>query len=300
MTKSTRLPIRPLRFAAAQLSVLIGGLALAASSAQALEAHPGDAVAPPPGMGLVGLYAIHTDLGPLRVQGQTVQGPKATADVGLLRLFYATRLGNVQINPQMVIPFGRVAGKGTLSGLESASGVGDVSVLASVMLVQDPASRSSVYLMPGVTFKTGSYDPLKLSIGENRNKYVLQLGGQTGLGKYWIVDGYLDLTAYGDNARNAGAALSQKPLLTLQSFLRYAVAPGSELAFGLRHFTGAETSLAGVAQHDGQSHTSFLLNGSHWLSDGKTQLMFNWGRDLNTENGFKATSNFELRAIRLF
>jgi len=285
---------------AARILALSGAMTLAAAQVSALEAHPGDAVAPPPGTGLIGLYGIHTELGPLRVNGQTVDGPKATADVALLRLFYATKLGDLQVNPQMVIPVGRIKGQGALSGVPSESGLGDISLLASIMLVQDPASRSSLYVMPGVTLKTGAYDPLKLSIGQNRTKFVLQMGGQTGLGKDWIIDGYLDVTSYGSNGRNAGGALTQKPLLTAQTFLRYAVAPGIEVAAGLRHFTGAETSVANVAQNDSQSQTSYLLNASTWLSDGKTQLMFNWGRDLETKNGLKASSNFELRAIRVF
>ena len=277
------------------------GLLLGCTLAQALEAHPGDAVAPPPGMGLVGLYAIHQDLDTLRVKGQDVAGPKARVDVGLLRLFYATKLGDVQVNPQVVLPYGRVAGAGMLSGVPSESGVGDISVLASVMLVQDPATRTSVYVLPGVVLKTGAYDPLKLSIGENRIKTLLQLGAQTGIAKDWIVDGYADVTAFGSNSRNAGGELKQKPLITLQTYLRYAASPSpsTELAVGLRHYRGGETRVAGVAQDDRLSQTAMLLTASHWL-DGKTQLMANWGKDLSRNNGFKTSNNIELRAIRLF
>jgi len=279
---------------------LVGaGLLLGCTMAQALEAHPGDAVAPPPGMGLVGLYAIHQDLDTLRVKGQDVAGPKARVDVGLLRLFYATQLGGVQVNPQVVLPYGRVAGAGTLSGVPSESGVGDISVLASVMLLQDPATRTSVYVLPGVVLKTGAYDPLKLSIGENRVKTLLQLGAQTGIATDWIVDGYADVTAFGSNSRHAGGELKQKPLITLQTYLRYAASPGTELAVGLRHYRGGETRVAGVAQDDRLSQTAMLLSASHWL-DGKTQLMANWGKDLSRNNGFKTSNNIELRAIRLF
>jgi hypothetical protein len=275
------------------------GLALGSTLCHALEAHPGDAVAPPPGMGLVGLYAIHQDLDPLRAQGRDVAGPTAKADVALLRLFYATKIGEVQVNPQVVLPYGRIAGGGTLSSVPSESGLGDVSVLASIMLHQDPASKTSVYVLPGVVLKTGAYDPAKLSIGQNRMKYLVQLGAQTGLGKDWIVDGYADITAFGTNSRNAGGELKQRPLLTLQSYLRYAAAPGTELAAGLRYYSGGETRVANVDQNDRISQTAMLLTASHWL-DGKTQLMANWGKDLRMSNGFKTSTNIELRAIRLF
>lgn len=277
----------------------LASLLLASTLGHALEANPGDAVAPPPGMGLVGLYYIHQDFDTLRAKSKDVAGPKAKADVGLLRVLYATKLGDWQVNPQIVVPVGRIAGGGTLSSKGSESGLGDVSVLASVMLHQDPTSRTSVYVMPGVTLKTGAYDPLKLSIGENRNKYVLQLGAQTGMAKDWVIDGYADVTSYGANSRDARGELKQKSQFLLQSYVRYAAAPGTELAAGLRHYRGGKTSLAGVDQDDAKNNTALLLTGHYWL-DGKTQLMANWGKDLKVNNGFKASNNIELRAVRLF
>ena len=274
-------------------------LLLASTLGHALEAHPGDAVAPPPGNGLVGLYYIHQDLDPLRAKGKDVAGPTAKADIGLLRLLYATKLGDWQVNPQVVVPYGKVKGGGTFSSMGSESGIGDMSLLASVMLVQNPATRTSVYLLPGVVLDTGAYDPAKLSIGENRQKYLLQLGAQTGLAKDWIIDGYADITTFGVNKRHPGGELKDKPLITLQSYLRYAAAPGTELAAGLRHYSGGESRIAGVNQGDKIKTTAMLLTASYWM-DGKTQLMANWGRDLKTENGFKTSNNIELRAVRVF
>lgn len=42
-----------------------------------------------------------------------------------------------------------------------------------------------------------------------------------------------------------------------------------------------------------------LLTASYWLN-GKTQIMGNGGKDLSRNKGFKAASNIELRAVRLF
>ncbi len=290
-----------MNFISSRLShaLALTGLLLGSTVSHALEAHPGDAVAPPPGMGLVGLYYIHSDLDTLRVKGEDVAGPKAKVDVGLLRVLYATKLGDWQVNPQMVLPYGKVAGGGTLSGVGSESGVGDVSLLASVMLRQDPATRTSVYVMPGVVLKNGAYDPAKLSIGENRTKMLVQLGAQTGIAKDWIIDGYADVTTFGSDSRHLGGESKQKPLITLQSYLRYAAAPGVELAGGLRHYQGGENRYGGVAQGDSQNRTAMLLTGSYWV-DGKTQLMANWGKDLKQNNGFKVSNNIELRAVRLF
>lgn len=283
----------------ATLRGLALALGLLAGSAQALEAHPGDAVAPPPGTSLFGLYSIHQRLDSLKVGGQTVAGPELRVDVGLLRLFHATRFGDWQVNPQLVMPYGKVSGAGALSGTPSKAGLGDLSLMASVMLRQDAASRTSVYLLPGVTLPTGDYRNDRLSLGENRHKVFVQLGGQTALSPQWTVDGYADVTLFGANKRNPGGRLTQKPELLLQGYLRYAVSPATELAAGLRHYSGGETSVAGAAQDDRERRTAMLLTASHWV-DGKTQLMANWGRDLSHRSGFKASQNVELRMIRMF
>lgn len=275
-------------------------LALLAGGAHALEAHPGDSVAPPPGTSFVGLYAISQKVGDLKVNGQTVAGPGLRADIGLLRLFHAMRVGEWQVNPQLVVPYGKLSGTGTFSTLERQAEIGDASVMASVMLHQDPATRTSLYVLPGLTLPTGGYDRNRpLSLGENRYKYFVQVGGQTAVSPKWTVDAYADVTAYGANDDNLAGRKTQKAQTLLQSYLRYGISATSEVAVGLRRYDGGETSVAGVAQNDRIQRTAYLLTASHWM-DGKTQLMANWGRDASYASGFKTRQNLELRMLRVF
>lgn len=263
----------------------------------ALDAHPGDAKAVPVGHGLLGLYYIQQNLKAAKPKAGA--NPAARTNVGVLRALYATEVGGVQVNPQMILPFGSIKGRDQLSSIGSKSGIGDVSLLASVMLKQDPATQTSIYLMPGVTFPTGEYDNSKLSIGENRHKFYLQLGAQTGVTDNWLIDGFADVTFYGDNNDHAAGRLEQKPMFNLQSFLRYRTAPTTEFAMGFRHSTGGETSIAGVDQDDRLRKTSILFTAAHWLTP-SDQLMINWGRDVSVNTGFENTRNIELRYIKAF
>jgi hypothetical protein len=278
---------------------LASSLAALTSGAHALEAHPGDAVAPPPGTSLVGLYAIHQELGDPKAAGRVSTGPGLGVDIGLLRLFHATRLGDWQVNPQMVLPYGKVSGSGALASMPSRAGLGDVSVMASVMLKQDPATRTSVYVLPGMALPTGGYDKGRLNLGENRHKYFLQLGGQTALSADWTLDGFADVTMYGPNADNPGGRLTQKAQTLLQSYLRYGISATTEVAVGVRHYRGGETSVAGVAQNNSVNRTAYVLTAAHWI-DGRTQLMGNWGQDASYNTGFKTRQNLELRMMRVF
>jgi hypothetical protein len=199
-------------------------------AAHALDTLPGDAIAPPVGTTLVGGYYIYNALSELRAGGNVVNGPKAQADVAVLRVLHPIKLGGYQVNPQFALPAGQVKGEGTLSGAPQATGVGDLSVLASVMLKQDPSTRTSVYIMPGVVLPTGAYDKNKLSMGENRNKALLQLGGQTALNAKWTIDGYADVTWFGSNTDFLGGDRQQAALYQVQSYLRYATSDTSELS----------------------------------------------------------------------
>lgn len=279
--------------------LVVVALTLGHQTAFALDAHPGDAVAPPPGHGLVGVYYIQQDLDSFKKNSKQVGNNQLSTQIGLLRGLYATKVGHVQVNPQMVIPFGKVEGKGGLGSVGSKTGIGDVSVLASIMLKQDPKTNTSVYVMPGVKFKTGAYDKTKTSIGGNRNEYYLQAGAQKGLNDKWLVDGYADVTWYGANKDHAAGKLEQDPTINLQSFVRYKASPTTELSAGLRHTSGGETSINKVKQDDQLNKTSALVGVSHWY-DKTTQVMVNWGKDLEVNHGFENANNLELRFVKVF
>jgi hypothetical protein len=282
------------------LHLCVAGAALATwNSAQALDTLPGDALAPPVGTTLVGAYLIHNALSDLRVGGEVIDGPKAQATVAVLRVLRPMQIGAYQVNPQFALPVGRVSGQGTLAGAEQAQGVGDLSLLASVMLKQDQQTRTSIYLMPGVVLPTGAYDKNKLSIGENRSKVLVQLGGQTALSGRWTLDGYADATWFGKNNDFLGGERRQAPLYQLQSYLRYAVNPSSELSVGIRHYRGGENRVAGVHQNDALRRTSVLLGAASWIAPG-TLLNVHVGTDTSVNAGFKASPVVELRLARVF
>lgn len=282
-----------------QTTVVASALLACVHAAWAVDTMPGDAMAPPVGTTLAGIYYINNTLSELYSGGKLVDGLKANVDVGVLRVMRPMKLGDYQVNPQFALPFGRVAGDGALSSVQHTSGLGDLSVSASVMLKQDPATRTSVYVMPSFTLPTGVYDKNKLNLSNNRHSTTIQLGGQTALNKLWTVDGYADATWYGSNKENLGGTLDKAVNYKVQSYLRYALSGTSELAAGFRYNNGGATKVAGVTQNDAVNKTTLLIGGSSWVAPG---LLLNayLGRDTSVNNGFKASSIVELRLAKVF
>lgn len=274
-------------------------LAMLSTSAIALDTLPGDAAAPPVGTTLVGGYYVYNDLHELRSGGHTVDGPKARADISLLRVVHPIQIGEYQVNPQFVLPYGRIEGRGTLSNVDSASGVGDLSVLASIMLKQDPATRTSIYLMPGVTLPTGVYDKDRISIGAKRYSFVIQGGAQTSISENWTIDAYVDATWYGTNNDNAGGNLKKKALYSAQSYLRYSLSKKTEVSAGVRYTKGGENSVSGSDQNDSLKKTTFLMGGSAWIAP-TVLLHLQVGADTSVNNGFKASKILEARLVKVF
>ena len=282
-----------------QSTALAAAVLACAHPAWALDTMPGDAMAPPVGTTLAGIYYIRNTLPEFYVDGKLVSGPKANVDVGVLRVLHPMKIGGYQVNPQFALPFGQVAGAGTLSSAPHTSGLGDLSVSASVMLKQDPATRTSVYILPGLTWPTGAYDKTKINLSEHRRSMFLQVGGQTALDAQWTLDAYADATWYGSNTDNVGGTLDQAAKYELQSFLRYALSGASELSAGVRYNNGGASKVAGVSQKDAFNKTTLLVGGSSWVAPG-VLLNGYLGRDTSVNNGFKASSIVELRLAKVF
>ena len=285
------------------LSAVSAAIALTITSAHAIDIDAGDYTALPPGTNLALLYAQHAERQSLYANGQRVPGNNGLdSDIGILRLIHFTKIGDYVVNPQVLLPFGRLKATGDLSTpLGSASGSGDLIFAATAWTLNDPERRRYFGITPFVFAPTGSYDAGKaLNLGENRWKYALQVAYIHGVGDKWTFDAAADVTAYGKNSdAGGGQSMSQSNSYQVQAFARYALSPTWDLRAGLSHARMGATQLNGVDQGNAARVTKVQL-GTALFVDPKTQLLFTVGRDLKVDNTFKESARVNLRVLRVF
>lgn len=287
---------------------MASGLAMAlclglASQAQAVDVDAGDYTALPEGTSLGMVYLQHAERRSLYSDGHK-QPVRAglNSDIGILRGVHFMKLGRFTIDPQFLLPFGRLEGKRDTSGLGKSNGIGDLILASTIWLVEEPEQRRYFGITPFLYVPTGEYDRKDaLNIGENRWKAALQAGYIQGLDDRWWLDLVADATWFGknDDATAAGLTLRQSVQYQGQAFLRYQVTPTLDLRVGYSQLWGGETRLDGARQDD-EAKTRKFTAGAAWFVAPKTQLMVNYGRDLSVENGFREGDRINLRVMQVF
>jgi hypothetical protein len=279
-------------------------LALGTTASHAIDIDAGDYTAFADGTNLGMLYAQHAERNRLYANGQRVPGDDdLDSDIGVLRVIHFMKIGGFTVDPQFLLPFGRLKGRGDLGPvLGSGNGVGDLALAATVWAIENPADREYFGITPFLYVPTGTYDASRpLNLGENRWKYALQAGYIRGVGEKFTFDVAADVTAYGrnDKADAAGHDLTQQPTMQLQGFVRYAMTPAWDLRVGVSHAIDGETKLAGVSRHD-EAHVTKIQLGTAAFVGTRTQLLATWGRDVRVDNGFMESSRINLRLLQLF
>lgn len=286
-------------------TLLIGvSLTMAAGAARAIDIDAGDYTALPEGTNVGLVYMQHAERNSLHVNGQQVPGNNGLdSDIGILRLIHFTKIGGYTVDPQLLLPFGRLKGTGNMStALGQGSGTGDLILAATVWTINEPENKRYLGITPFLYVPTGTYDAAEvLNLGENRWKYALQVGYIQGVGDKWTFDLAADVTAYGtnDHANPAGQSLTQSPSYQFQAFMRYALSPTWDLRAGLSSTRTGETKLDGISQGNAATINKVSL-GTAVFAGPKTQLLATWGRDLSVDNGFKEASRINLRLLQVF
>ncbi|MGE4558791.1 MAG: transporter [Desulfobulbus sp.] len=175
-----------------------------------------------------------------------VNGSKA-ADIDLsqnlffLREVYYTKIGSIVADPQFILPFGDVSLDSDSLGLnEDSKGLGDLILLCTFWVVNNPESKTYVGITPYFYLPTGEYDENQTA-NMGANRFAFQ--GEVGFVQGWEVQPghnlYLEIApsifVYGDNDDYLGDnELSQDPVFALESHLSYDLT--QNLAVGLSYF----------------------------------------------------------------
>lgn len=275
---------------------------LLAPSAHAIDVDAGDYTVLPAGTTLGLVYYQHAERNALFANGSKAPGRnKLNSDIGIVRGVKYLDIGGYIVDPQFLLPFGKLSAKGDLApALGNNSGVGDL-ILAATVWLNKPGEKTHIGITPFLVAPTGQYDKNDpLSLGENRWKFILQGGYITPLSDKVNLDVVADVTLFGKNDDIAGGgSLKQKPQYQLQSFLRYQLSGTTDLRAGVSFTTGGKTRINGVEQNNKTETTKFNVGVGHFISP-TTQLLATVGRDTSVENGFREGSRVNLRLLQIF
>ena len=291
------------RLARPLLSVALTTALLGAAPAHAIDVDAGDYVPAPAGTNLALLYLQHATSDRLISQGATAPGDNGLGtDIGILRLVHFMEIGGLIVDPQILLPFGRVRGRDDLAGaLGRTTGLADPILAATVWVQNDPVNKVYTGITPYVYVPTGSYDAQRpLNLGEHRWRYNLQAAHVRPLGGPWTLDVIGDVTWYGKNDKFGATerTMKQKALYQGQAWLRYALSPTADVRASVSRTFGGATRVDGIGQNDRKATTKFSLGGAMFVGP-KTQVIALWGRDTDVQNGFREESRINIRLLQL-
>ena len=289
--------------AAGCIATVATALLLQSGQSLAVDVDAGDYTALPPGTDLAMLYYQPVTRDELYADGDKAPiNAGLDSQVGIARYVHFMDIGGYTVDPQFLLPFGKLEGKDDTSFLGDASGLGDLILAATVWLVNEPEANTYFGITPFVIAPTGSYDNEDaLNLGENRWQYILQAGYVTELMPNILVDLVGDVTFYGENDELGAAkdTLDQDPSYQLQGFLRYQMNPQWDIRTGISHTFGGETEVNGVSQDD-EIETTKMTIGTAWFATPALQFKASYGTDLSVENGFKEKHRLNLRVLKAF
>lgn len=285
---------------------LLAGAALAFSSilstsAQAIDLDAGDYDTAPAGTTAGLLYLQHAERNALYNGSNKVPGNNGLdSDVGIFRLVHYTDIGGLRVLPQFLLPYGYLDGKDDTSGLGKAHGAGDAIVAIPTWLINDTKNHTYFAVAPYIYLPTGTYDQSKaLNLGENRYKGTLQVAFSTRLAPKVAWDIAADGTVYGDNNRAyGGGTLKQDPGYQLQTNVRYLISPRLDLRASVSYVDAGETKQNGLTTA-AYRQSKFSVGTAYWAA-AKTQVILNYGRDIDVENGFKEENRINIRLLQVF
>ena len=274
------------------------------ADAAEIATDPGDYVPLPVGSTLGLLYLQHASRDSVYANGDLLHGDTGLdTRIGLARFIHYLDIGGYTVNPQVILPFGKVELENAFGPLAptSSSGVGDPMIGATTWLLNNPAQQKWLGLSGFISLPAGQYDPLNgpVNVGENRWKGIFQAGYVTGLGDDFMLDVIAEYATYGANDEFIGMRREQHDSQSLQTHFQYLLSPRSHLALSYYRSFGGETTIGGVRQDDAPENSRWQATFATFVQP-TLQLQLQYGQDIDVENGFKEAHRINLRAAKVF
>ncbi|MBZ1349759.1 transporter [Alcaligenaceae bacterium LF4-65] len=278
---------------------------------RAIDLQPNDAVAPIPDKTFAMLSYYGTENGTLYRNGSAVstpalRNPLIENNSAILRLSRSYSLFGLPAVSLVQVPYSDLQLGGSLSNLRGASGVADISLATAIWPYANRNTRTYFGMMGFLTLPTGNYaNDRVFNVGENRYRLELQLAFQTPIAGN--LDGMIavDTRWFGANsgcaaacASATNATLNQKPLTTLQLGPIYKINQTFTAGASYFYINGGSTSINGLSQNNEIKTQRFLLSLLAYTDIGRFSLQY--GRDMDTFNGFAQSRVLALRYMRSF
>ncbi|QTN42180.1 transporter [Marinobacter salsuginis] len=269
-----------------------------------IATDPGDYTPLPEGVNLGILYGQYATRDTVYADGDSVPADAGLdTTIGLARFVHYMDIAGVIVDPQIIVPFGKVELKEPFGPLQptSETGVGDPIIGATAWVLNNPDDQRWVGLSAFASVPVGQYNKDKgpVNIGENRWKGIFQAAYVQHVSNNVVLDLIAEYSVYGDNDDFLGFKREQDDAQSLQGHLRYLLSKQSHVALSYYHSFGGETTLGGQEQDD-------RLNTNRWLATYATfieptvQLQVQAGQDISVENGFKEDARVNFRVLKVF
>jgi Putative MetA-pathway of phenol degradation len=226
-----------------------------------------------------------------------ITGVKASINTGTLAYDRTFDLFGTTASAALAVPYvnGEVSGQVFTEGKEVArSGLGDFRVRFTDNFIGNPALSAKAFAerkpaaTAGVSLTvvapTGDYDPNNLvNIGSNRWAFRPDIGVSQPFGD-WFADAAVGAWLFTDNGNFfQGHVHGQAPIVVAQTHGGYNFRPGLWLAADVIYYSGGETTLNGVADHDAQTVWRYGFTLSVPLTEGFS-AKFAWATWLEAHN----------------
>lgn len=249
-----------------------------------------DYVAAPPGTHLAIFYYDHISANKVYANGSKVSDDaNLSANIGIFRGVYYTKLGGFTVDPQFLLPFGHQQLDGAAFGNAeiSAQGLADLILTATIWFIDDPENKTWLGLTPFIYVPIGDYDDDRaLNLGSNRWQFRPEVGFAKGFDK-WHVDLTSSIAFFTDNDDFSGDLTQKKdPEFHAEAHLTYKMTDTYNMTFSWFYHNGGETEVAGVDQDDELDNHRIGVAFAWWLSP-QYQLIVKYRRDIEVENGLK-------------
>ncbi|KPX23596.1 hypothetical protein ALO71_02946 [Pseudomonas amygdali pv. dendropanacis] len=270
---------------------------------QASEIAPGDYEMFPVGATIGMIYYQHATTDSRYARGHKVNSDfKLTSDISILRLLHVVELTDrLTVDPQFLLPFGRVDSGASTSVLGDASGVGDL-ILAPAFKYRLNDANDVLAFTPYLFVPTGSWDKDDaLNIGENRWKLDLQAGYVKHIGEKWALDLAGDAILFGDNDNFGAGSVRREQKVSYEGQImgRYMPTTATTFAVGVGHRRGGESRIDDVSQDDELRTTNFRISATTFVTP-KDQFQLQLGKDISVENGPREDFRVNLRYAHIF
>jgi hypothetical protein len=275
--------------------------------AWAVDLQPNDIVAPPPNKNYVTISYLNTENSTLYSNGAVgIAKPVIDTQLAILRGATTYTLGELPAVSYLQLPYGTVRPAGSLSGLSSDTGIGDLTLATAIWPYHNKVTRTYVGLAGYLISPTGSYSSQQaFNLSENRFRTDIQLGFQTPISENVDAMIAVDTMWFGGNSQCATAcgltsngSLTQKPLTTTQLGPIYRINQIFTVGASYLYVAGGATSINNSYMNNVANTQRFLLSGQAHTPIGRITLQY--GRDMEIKNGFIQTRLLALRLMKDF